>query len=185
MGHSIDQLLAEADQEINALTKKASKNEAVSNAGQPFSDDEPVKFAAFLSDIAEEEKEETKVAAIKAQPVIETPLEKVAHAFAIIETLGNIEHFHKLAEFQKKAEAAGYNKEQIDAFLEKQALRPLNLSPKTVKALKILGLGAGAGFAGEALGERKGETKGVEKGYVAGARDTSAAYENALAGYNE
>jgi hypothetical protein len=183
MGFSIDELLAEADQEIKALTKKASTDKAASNAGQPFSDDEPVKFAAFLADFAEENVESAQVKKAEEAPS-ETVVEKVAHALAILESLANIEQIHKMALFQEKAAAAGYNAEQIEKFLEKQALRPFSLSPSQRKALlAVAGLG-GAGAAGATLGHHAGETKGKEEGYVAGVKDYDTALKN-LSGYNE
>lgn len=177
MGFTIDQLLAEADEEIKGISKQAAKK-AQTELSQ--SDEEPVKLAHFLEDFAESASKQTqaqpeqKTASKKSdQSVFEDdPIAKVAHAAAIIETATRIEEFKKSASFIKKARAAGHSEDQIADFLLKNASK----GRMAVKGLVGAGLLGGAGVAGHEYGEEKGKKQGRQMGYVEGARD----YRDAL-----
>jgi hypothetical protein len=179
MSLTIDQLLAEADAEIKGITKQAEKTEEAPSHG---SDEEPVKLAHFLEDFADnaptkQEAPQQKTASPEpAKPEIEdTPIAKLAHAAAILETAARIEEFKKSAAFIKKAREAGHSEDQIAEFLEKQAAMG-NKTRMALKGLAGAGLIGGAGVAGHEVGEEKGKKKGRQMGYVEGARD----YRDAL-----
>ena len=47
--------------------------------------------------------------------------EKIAHAVALVDTLLNLEEMKKIADFEKKAQEAGFPEDKVASFFEKRA----------------------------------------------------------------
>lgn len=112
MGIKLDDLLNEADKIIE---KHASAETSVQN--DILSDNEKLAELLLANDEELSEQINIKVAA-KETPVVETAIEKVAHALAIIETVQNLANAEKIDTFVKAAMANGHTEEQIEKFLE-------------------------------------------------------------------
>lgn len=149
----LDQLIAQADEVIE---KRASKAPVVTPELASESD-ETVKLASFLRDL-----EPGSVGTSEPSPFQMTFIEKLASAVAVVEVLGNIEEFNKLAEFEAKALAAGHTQEQVDAFLMKQAGLAGDIARHP--ATKGIGILAATHAAAGAFGHSKGKKKGYEQG---------------------
>lgn len=174
MSKSIDQLLNEAD---TIIEKRASDDTQSQEELDLTSDDEVVKLASFLM---EEDKEfaeqvtppksthekvastqvsedEVNMGTLEPQSVY---IEKIAESLAIVDTLINIQELAKAHEFEKRAKAAGYNDEQIEEYLQKQAKAAAKGVGTAGKAmLAALGLGGAAG-TGAVVGRKKGKQEG-------------------------
>lgn len=102
MARSISDLISEAD-EILAI-KTASEQ-------KPVAQDDIYKLASDLKKTAKQEESSDDL----------TVTEKIAHAVAIVDTLLNLAEMKKIADFEKKAQDAGYPEEKVSSFFEKRA----------------------------------------------------------------
>lgn len=143
MARTIDDILNEADEIIN------SKGTEKTAAPAPTEDD-VTSLARLLMDPAQ-------VTKLAAQPEsFEMNLhEKVAHAIAIVDTLGQIEELQKLAQLEAAALERGVPQEQIDAFIQEKLAA--NAATKFVVPAALTGV------AGYAMGRKSGKEKGYNK----------------------
>lgn len=159
MRGSLSNYLREADEIIE---KRASQGKPQTSAP---SEDEVIKLASLLtqSEVAQQPQAETSS--------IQTLTEKVAHAIALVDTLMNLEQIQKLAEFEKKAKAAGHSDEQIEEFI-KQA----SAGEKFKSVLKSLRAPTAAAAAGTAAGAALAHGKGKDSGYRQALQDVNEAF---------
>lgn len=101
MSVSLNTLLSEADQIISKYSSQ--KNSQSSNVDDVF------KLAAQLTEEEKLPQEDWSV------------IEKIAWAQAITDTVNNLDHIKKLAEFEKQATERGFPKEQISEYISKYA----------------------------------------------------------------
>jgi hypothetical protein len=101
MSMSLNTLLSEADQIISKYASDKKK--------RPVADDDVFKLAAELTKTDGAPQEDWSV------------IEKIAWAQAITDTVNNIGHIKKLAEFEKQAAERGFPKEQISEYISKYA----------------------------------------------------------------
>lgn len=103
----LNDLLNEAD---SIIAKHASKNEDKS-----FNDDtifeETEKMAQLL--MADDDEVATPV----AETIVETPIEKIAHAIAVLEAVQSVSAGDQLDKFIKTAMDNGHSEEAIEKFL--------------------------------------------------------------------
>jgi len=201
MSLTIDQILAESRGEIESPTifnteKEASAQPSVSSNGA-VSAEEIEKMASLLreADISNETS------------VVEyTMEEKIAEALILNQTMQAIgqvqDESEKVANFRDKAISAGYNAEDVDALLEKEARMSMWGSLAKSPVAKVIGatatLGA-AGAIGHEVGESRTEVKarkaiksvgrqafvagnrfGTRRGFVRGANASSEYYKRKL-----
>lgn len=166
MATKLDQLLQEADQII--ATRAAAGQEKTASAD--FSDEdifalaEQVKTAPFSGG---QEKRASAPSLETTPSECVTVTEKLAHAFAMVETFINIPHLQKMMQFEKSARERGHSDEEISDFIEKQAGK----SEGAVSLGKVLldaGLMSAGGAGGYAIGEKKGTREGARKGLAVG-----------------
>lgn len=206
MSLTIDQILAEAKGEIESspqvfdLEKEASAQPSVSSH-QDFSVEEIEKMAGLLREA------DISIAANDNSDV--SVHEKIAEAMILSQTLSALnaaeEQEEKLASFRDAALQAGYNPQEVEEFVEKQA--KMNMmgalkSPvgKGIAATMALG---GAGAIGHEVGEertkkkarkaikhysqkaysagaKRGYRAGTRRGFVAGAKASTAYHRRRL-----
>lgn len=177
MGLSIDEILMEAD---GVLEKRAAKNPKPEVSSE--ADAEVVKLANFLmqedASLFEKQKPTVKIASsTSATPTMSNDqylAEKIAEAFAITETMLNLEELRKEQLFIEKAAAAGHSEEAIEAFLEKRAAPKVKMP--VGKILAGLGAGAAAGAAHH-VGKKKGQQQGAAAGYTQALHDVDDAFK--------
>ena len=58
--------------------------------------------------------------------IVETPIEKVARAVAIIETVQAINRAEEIDNFEKKAMERGYSQEEVKSFMEERGMVPFH-----------------------------------------------------------
>lgn len=157
---NISDLIREADEIIE---KRASKKE-----DKPVDNDEITKLANSLME--QENLHQEKIASVSIEKPLQSVVEKLAHAVALVDTYINLEEFQKVADFEEKALEAGYSPEAIEQYVEKIAS---DGRFKTVmKALRIPLVASGAaGVTAGALGYGKGHSKG----YVSALKDVDQA----------
>jgi len=105
MARNISDLLREAD---DIIEKRASQKPAAISAGE----EDVFKLAEALRGSIREEVQ---------APAEWTLQEKLAHALMLVGTFANLPELTKMAQFEKKASAAGYEADEINACLEKRA----------------------------------------------------------------
>lgn len=150
----LDDIIAQADAVIE---KRASANQ-VPPVTAGSNDEDVVKLASFLMN-----DEPTKVESSPATSFEMTFVEKLACSIAMVEALNNIETFVKIAEFKEKALQSGYSQDQVESFIEKQALH----IPNSVAIPVAAAIAAGA--AGSMHGKKKGYEKAmadVQRSYM-------------------
>jgi hypothetical protein len=101
MSKSLNTLLSEADQ---IIAKHASVKKT-----EPIQTDDIFKLAQQLTTDPVDQKEDWSV------------LEKIAWAQAITDTVNNLNHIQKLAEFEKQATERGFPKKKISEYINKYA----------------------------------------------------------------
>lgn len=113
MVKSVSTLLNEADE---ILVKTAAAKNAIPA-------DDVIKIAKQLKDSGK----------ISAEGLSDENLAvKIAHAFAIVDTVINLEEMAKVAFFEEKAKEAGFSDGKVSEYIEKKA------SPKFVSALSLV-----------------------------------------------
>lgn len=107
-GKNLSQILKEADDLLNDQTKTASANV------QPSNDhDEVMSLANIMM------KEASSITV--DSNIEETPIEKVAHACAIIETVLSCKAEERMQKVASKALEQGFSQEEVDEYMEKNA----------------------------------------------------------------
>jgi microsomal dipeptidase-like Zn-dependent dipeptidase len=105
MSIALDKLLSEADE---ILVKKAAP------APEIDADEDIFKLAEKLN------KDEIPT------HIVETPIEKIARAMAILETVQTLNALEKLDKFEKTARENGYTDEEIDKYIQDNHLEPVH-----------------------------------------------------------
>lgn len=194
-GLSIDQILAESREEIQTFDLEKS---ASPSADSSISDDEIVEMAEKLGHAILTSDE------VEVTPSFE---EKVAQALIFNQTLEALnqeqvpdEESEKIASFREQALGAGYDSEEVEAFIEKNAAAGMNMwgslfNSKGAKVLLGSGVVGGAGFAGHEYGEHKERQKakkaikvvgnyayrrGAKRGFNVGANAANQSWKNRL-----
>jgi len=114
MTKTFNDLIAEADQIIDKHTTKTAAQTAIQQADDVF------KLAEELIRPADDSKTHM------------TMIEKVAHAFALVDTVINLPEIVKLAQFEEEAMKKGISPDRIAGYFEK------NASAKFKSALTLL-----------------------------------------------
>lgn len=112
MAKTIDQLISEADDLINAKVAAAKSRPAQPSA-------EIQKLAEELLSSVPPEDHREKVATESESTL--SGIAKIAEAVAITDTLLNMPTFIKMATLEAKCLEAGHSSEQVQAFFEKNA----------------------------------------------------------------